>query len=42
MYFTYLYENRIMKLVEIILTRGGKRRRTMEEMNLPKVHCKDI
>jgi hypothetical protein len=36
-----LYENTLMKPVEIVLIRGGERwRRMMVEVNLTKVHCK--
>jgi hypothetical protein len=42
-YFVYLYENRIMKPVEIILRRRpGGRGRFMEGMKVTKVHCEQI
>jgi hypothetical protein len=40
--FIYSYNNRIMKLVEIILSMGEGRREMMKGMNLAKVHCKHI
>jgi hypothetical protein len=44
MYFAFIYENRKMKPVEIILRRGeGRGGRTTEGgVNLMKVHCKHI
>jgi hypothetical protein len=43
MYSIYLYRNRKMKLVEIVLRRGRRRcGRKMEGMSLTKVHCKHI
>jgi hypothetical protein len=41
--FCFIYENRKMKLVEIVLRREeGKTRRTMEGVNLIKIYCKHI
>jgi hypothetical protein len=43
MYFVYVYENRIMKSVEIVLRRGeGGMRDKDEGVNLIKVYCKHI
>jgi hypothetical protein len=41
MYFVNIYENTIIKTVEIVLRRGG-RGRTMEGVNLFKIHCKHM
>jgi hypothetical protein len=45
MYFVFVYENRRMKPVEIVLGRGGRERRggrAMEGVNLTKIYCKHI
>jgi hypothetical protein len=43
MYFVYVYENRIMKLVEVVLRRGRRGRRENDEgMNLIEIHYKHI
>jgi hypothetical protein len=41
MYFVSIYENRRMKLAEIVLRNGEEgSRRTMEGVNLAKMYCK--
>jgi hypothetical protein len=40
LYFVFMYENRIMKPVEIALRREERRGRMMEEVNLIKIYCK--
>jgi hypothetical protein len=41
MYFVFIDENRRMKPIEIVLRRGeGRKRRTMEGVNLTKIYCK--
>jgi hypothetical protein len=43
MYFAFMYENRRMKPVEIVLRRAeGGRRRMMEGVNLTTIYCKHI
>jgi hypothetical protein len=43
MYFAYVYENRTMKPVEIVLrSREGGSGRMMEEINLIKIYHKHI
>jgi hypothetical protein len=40
-YFVFIYENRIMKTVEIVLKKEGGGR-TMEGINLNKILCKHV
>jgi hypothetical protein len=43
MYFVLIYENRSIKLAEIILRREkGRWGRMMEGVNVIKIHCKHI
>jgi hypothetical protein len=43
MYFVFLYENRSMKPVEIVLSSGGGQiRKNDGGVNLIKMHCKHI
>jgi hypothetical protein len=43
MCFVFIYENRRMKPVEIVLRRGEEGRgRMMEGVNLAKIYCKHI
>jgi hypothetical protein len=43
MYFLFIYENRRMKPVGIVLRSGEEEReRTMEGVNLTKIYCKHI
>jgi hypothetical protein len=42
MCFVSIYENRTRKPVEIVLRRGWGTGRTMEGVNLTKIHCKHI
>jgi hypothetical protein len=39
MYFAFMYEDRTMKPVEIVLKKGG---RTMEVVNPAEMYCKHI
>jgi hypothetical protein len=42
-YFVFIYENKIMTPVEIVLRRGGgKEGRTMKRINLTKIYFKHI
>jgi hypothetical protein len=43
MYFVFIYDNRRMKPVEIVLRRrGGKKERMMEGINVTMIYCKFI
>jgi hypothetical protein len=43
MYFLWAYENRTMKLVEIVLRRRGEGMRENDgRINIIKIHCKHI
>jgi hypothetical protein len=43
MYFVFIYENRRMKPVEIVLRMGDERKgRMMERINLTKIYCKHM
>jgi hypothetical protein len=43
MHFAYIYENRRMKPVEIVLRRKeGGREKTREEANPTRIYCKHI
>jgi hypothetical protein len=41
--FVFVYENKRMKLVEIVLERwSGVKREKMEGINLTKIYCKNL
>jgi hypothetical protein len=42
MYFAFMYENTIMKSVEIVQRRGKGMREMMEEVNPIKIYCKHM
>jgi hypothetical protein len=40
--FVFVYENKAMKFVEIVLKGTGEVREKDDGVNLPKIHCKHI